>query len=198
MPLLALAGRRFAFYLILYPLHLAIAGVALAFIAIKAGTGDTDWLFWLSYGWIVLQVMVGRRLIVPTALALTFLAVQATQADRDGWFWLCFAWLALMILSGGATMRSARTLRRRTRQRDPGSAEQQTGAATVFAAMLGDKGFSTADTASNRPPDADTVEGSAREVNVDIADELERLAALRDAGSITSEEYIQAKRTLLG
>ncbi len=198
IPLLALAGRRFAFYLILYPLHLAIAGVALAFIAIKAGTGDTDWLFWLSYGWIALQVMVGRRLIVPTALALAFLAVQATQADRDGWFWLCFAWLALMILAGGATMRAARALRRRTRQRDPGSADQQAGAATVFAAMFGDKSFSAGGTADSRPSDPDTVEGSAREVKVDITDELERLAALRDAGSITSEEYLQAKRALLG
>ena len=198
VPLLAFAGRRFAFYLILYPLHLALAGVALAFMAIKAGAEDSDWLFWLSYGWIALQVLVGRRLILPTALALAFLAVQATQADRGGWFWLCFAWLALMILAGGATIRVAQVLRRRIRQSDPGRAEHDAGTASVFAAMFGNAGFSTSGTAGGPQPDADTVEGIAREIRVDITDELERLAALRDAGSITSEEYMQAKRTLLG
>ena len=89
LPLLAIAGRRLAVYLALYPVHLALAGLTLAFIAIKARTGDADWIFWLSYAWIALQVVVRHRLFVPSALALAFVALQATQADRDAIFWLC-------------------------------------------------------------------------------------------------------------
>jgi len=196
VPLLALIGRKIWAYVTLYVLHLVLAGIALAYVALRAGTGASDWVFWLSYGWVALQVLTGPRLFLPTALALTVVAVQATQGDRDGWFWLAFTWLAIMILSGGVIMRA---LRRRSwgAQKGDGAASSADGPEAVFAAMFGKQGFSWSQAGAD-PTDDDIVDGSAREVPVDLAAELERLAALREAGALTDEEYEQAKKRLLG
>ncbi len=196
LPLVAFVGRKVWLYVALYALHLTVAGIALAFVAIKAGTGDSDWIFWLSYGWIALQVLTGPRLFLPTALALTVVAVQATQADRDGWFWLAFTWLALMILRGGLILRAARFGRRRARGRD--GDEASGGPEAVFAAMFGGRGFSWSQAKGEPPGEGDIVEGSAHEVAPDLVVELERLASLHESGSITSEEYERAKDKLLG
>ena len=201
LPLLAIAGRRLAVYLALYPLHLALAGLTLAFIAIKARTGDDDWIFWLSYGWIALQVLVRRRLFVPSALALAFVALQATQGDRDAIFWICFAWLSLMVLGGGVLIRATRTHRRRARER--AQAEAKGSFESIFASVFGQHGFSWPEDdpgASAAPDDAEdhneTIEGTAREVQSDLVDELERLAALHRSGALTDQEYADAKRKL--
>ena len=44
---------------------------------------------------------------------------------------------------------------------------------------------------------SETIEGTAREVDPDLVDELERLAALHESGALTDEEYAAAKRRLL-
>ena len=191
-----MAGRRLALYLALYPVHLALAGLALAYVAIKAGTGDADWIFWLSYGWVALQVLVGPRLFVPTALALAFVALQATQGDRDAIFWVCFAWLALMILGGGVLIKATRARRKRARER--AQAEAGAGFEEMFASMFGGQGFSWPKDPSSAPEAAsDTIEGTAYEVSDDLTDELERLAKLRDSGALSESEFQAAKRKLL-
>lgn len=200
LPLLAIAGRRLAIYLMLYPLHLALAGLALGFIAVKARTGDADWLFWLSYGWVALQTLFGPRLFVPTALALAFVALQSTQGDRDAIFWLCFSWLALMILGGGVAMRATRSRRRRARRR--AQADATSSFESIFATMAGAGGFGwpgSGESSTSREDDladADTIDGTAREVDADLIDELERLAALHESGALTDAEFAEAKRKL--
>ena len=201
LPLLAIAGRRLAVYLALYPVHLALAGLTLAFIAIKARTGDADWIFWLSYAWIALQVVVRHRLFVPSALALAFVALQATQADRDAIFWLCFAWLSMMVLGGGVLIRATRSQRRRARAR--AQAEATSSFESIFASVFGQHGFTwptDGQAGSSESDDGDpgdeTIEGTAREVQADLVDELERLAALHQRGALTDEEYADAKRKL--
>lgn len=206
VPLLTTVGRRFVIYLALYPLHLAISGVALAVIALRAGSGDTDWAFWLCYSWIALQVVFAPRLFVPTALALAFVALQATQGDRDVIFWLCFSWLALGVLRGGIAIRAVRAHRRR--RREQARAEEDPGFEAVFGEWFGFGGASNArgpaagetvsDGPDGEPLGAETIEGTAREVRTDLVDELERLAALHEQGAIDDEEYEAAKRALLG
>ena len=192
-----LAGRRLALYLALYPIHLALAGVALAYVAVKAGTGDADWIFWLSYGWVALQVLVGPRLFVPTALALAFVALQATQGDRDAIFWACFAWLALMILSGGVLIKATRAKRKRARAR--AQAESGPGLEAVLASLFGQQGSNWPHTAQSEASGSDdTIEGTAHEVTDELVDELERLARLRESGALSDDEFEAAKRKLLG
>ncbi|MGI9657843.1 MAG: SHOCT domain-containing protein [Gaiellaceae bacterium] len=186
-------------YLLMYPVHLALAGVALAYIAIKAGKGDADWVFWLSYGWIALQVLFGPRIFVPSALALAFVALQATQGDRDAIFWLCFTWLALMILGGGVAMRATRARRRKARQR--AQAEATGSFESIFASMAGESfrwppGASSTAEASDLGEDEETIEGTAREVDTELVDELERLSALHERGALTDAEFADAKRKL--
>jgi len=184
----------------MYPVHLALAGLALAQIAIKAETGDADAIFWLSYGWIALQVLFGPRLFLPSALALAFVALQATQGDRDAIFWLCFSWLALMILGGGIVMRATRSRRRKARQQ--AQAEATGSFENIFASMAG-HGFNapsssegSAADAADLGPDQETIDGTAREVHSDLVDELERLAALHRRGALTDAEFADAKRKL--
>lgn len=201
LPLLAIAGRRLAIYLALYPLHLVLAGLALAAIAVKAGTGDADWLFWLAYGWVALQVLAGPRVFVPTALALAFVALQATDGDRDAIFWICFSWLAVMILGGGIAIRATRAHRKRARER--ARAEAGDGFEKIFANLFGDSGFSWTEGAPDTDASDETIDGTAREVVDDVAaddlvDELERLAGLRRSGALSEDEYLAAKRKLLG
>lgn len=161
LPLLAFIGRRLWLYLALYTAHLVVAGVALALIAIRAGTGESDWIFWLAYGWIALQVLTGPRLFLPTALALTVVGVQATQGDRDGWFWLGFIWLCLMILGGGVMLRAARAARRRSRRGEPAASGEPE---AVFATMFGERGFSWAQRGGGPAPNGDILDGTAHDV----------------------------------
>jgi hypothetical protein len=205
LPLLMIAGRRLWVYVALYGLHLALAGLALATIANKAGTGDDDAAFWLSFGWIALQLIASPRLFVPTALALAFVALQATSGDRDAIFWICFSWLALGVLRGGILMRITRSLRRRARER--AQAEAGPGFESIFASFVGG-GFSPSGSpgsghdrgspaAGPSAEAADTIDGTAREIDTDLVDELERLAALHASRAITDAEYEAAKRALL-
>ena len=204
LPLLTIAARRLAPYALTYVLHLTLAGLALGYIATKAGSGDTDGIFWLSYGWIALQVLFGPRLLfVPSALALAFVALQATQGDHDAVFWIGFAWLALMMLGGGIAMRATRSRRRRARER--AQSEATGGFESIFATMGGHGGFDwptdggpEGTDAPDHGSDHDTIDGTARDVDTELADELERLAALHDRGALTDAEFADAKRRLLG
>lgn len=217
MPLARLVAAqvlsRIGLYLILFPVHFALSGLALAVIAVKAPDGDTDAWFWLAFAWVTLQMLRGFPIMALNGLALAFAAVEATKGNAGWIFWTCFAWLAASMVLGGATRRAIVVYRRRGRARArAGSGQADWGPAFAwFVSSFGADGTASAPPTTPRPGagqaepdivvDPAAASDAAREPHgqtpEDLVDSLERLAALREAGELSEEEYEQAKQRLL-
>jgi len=204
--------RRVALYLILFPIHFAISGAALAVIAVKASSGDTDAWFWLAFAWVALQALTLSPLMVLNGLALAFVAIEATKGQTGWIFWTCFAWLAAIVAIGGLSRRAASQYRRRRAAAESTQAGAEWGSTFAwFASSFGTEDLAgsgpgpptrdPADTQADIVIDAASVTDLSDDPNAvepaGLVEDLERLAALHTAGELSDEEYERAKRQLL-
>lgn len=176
---------RIATYLVAVPAHLALSAAALAFLALRAGDGDIDGVFWLCFSWLALQALGGTASLVLDGLALAFVVMKAGSGDTDWIFWTCFSWMSLQMLRAAGTRRALKRWRgvRSPRRRPPagaGLAELRPYLELLRKAVA---------EATEREP--------ARRGPETIVAELERLAELHRSGALSDEEFERAKGRLL-